>query len=423
MRKWFGAFMAMMLIFALPMDGKKKKTKTDQPEVVKMSVLYKQASAAIKANAKQAEAEKTLLGALGREDIDDKERAKIYYECAKLQENLNGVFNRQAFLKKAPYDTAQFFNPLLAMYQHLEKCDSLDALPNEKGKVNTSYTGSTNALRKKHRQNILNGGKFFLSKKNYDQAYNFLDYYYRYSTNPSDTLLPQVANWAALSGYMVNKPERTLKYIDEAILHAPQDQKAIMQEYKARSYQQQNNEGAWAAALSEGIKNYPAYDYFFVNTEDYLYQHRQFERGRAVADSLLKVVGNRALYWFAKSRMSLAENNYENCIEYSDSTIACDPNYTDAHYNKGISYLNLAVIAQENACNDLTDPKCQEDRKTIQGFYLKAKPCMEMVRKLDPKNTERWASALYRIYLHLNMGKEFDEIEKIMKTPQNANKG
>ncbi|MBQ7182117.1 MAG: hypothetical protein IJR87_12620 [Bacteroidaceae bacterium] len=394
------------------------KKKTEQPQVVKMSTLYKQANLAIKASANQPAAEKALLDALQRTDITNKDRARIYFHAARLQENLNGLINRQAYLKKAPYDTAQFFNTLLVMYQHLEHCDSVDAIPNEKGKVHTSFTGSTRALRQKHRRNILNGGKFFLSKANYDQAYNFFDYYYRYSSNQNDTILPQVATWAALCGYLVNNPNRTLRYIDEALLNADSASKPILQEYKARSYLQLNKEPSWVATLDEGLRMYPRYNFFFVNKEDYLYQHRMFKEGQSLADSLIQVAGDSALYWFAKSRMTLAENNYEKCIEFSDSTIARDPNYVDAYYNKGISYLNLAVIAEETACNDLTDPKCLEDRKTIQGFYQKAKPCMEMVRKLQPKEMDRWGSALYRIYLHLNMGAEFDEIEKLLKPAQ-----
>lgn len=405
----------LLFSFLIPFIVMGKK-KAEQTNVVKMSTLYKQANLAIKSNANQAAAEKALLDALPRTDITDKDRAKIYFHAARLQENLNGLINRQAYLKKAPYDTAQFFNPLLVMYQHLEHCDSVDAIPNEKGKVHTSFTGSTRALRHKHRKNILNGGKFFLSKANYDQAYNFFDYYYRYSNNQNDTILPQVATWAALCGYMVNKPNRTLRYIDEAFNNADSASRPILQEYKARSYLMLNKEPSWVASLDEGLRMFPGYDFFFVNKEDYYYQHRQFEQGELLADSLIKAVGDRPLYWFAKSRMTLAENNYAKCIEFSDSTIARDPNYVDAYYNKGISYLNLAVIAQESACNDLTDPKCIEDRKTIQGFYQKAKPCMEMVRKLQPKDMERWGSALYRIYLHLNLGAEFDEIEKLLKS-------
>ena len=39
---------------------------------------------------------------------------------------------------------------------------------------------------------------------------------------------------------------------------------------------------------------------------------------------------------------------------------------------------------------------------------------MERVRQLQPENKDRWAPLLYRIYLNLNMGKEFDEMDHIL---------
>jgi hypothetical protein len=40
---------------------------------------------------------------------------------------------------------------------------------------------------------------------------------------------------------------------------------------------------------------------------------------------------------------------------------------------------------------------------------------MEKVRQLQPESSARRASPLYRIYLNLNMGKEFDEIDAVLK--------
>ena len=40
---------------------------------------------------------------------------------------------------------------------------------------------------------------------------------------------------------------------------------------------------------------------------------------------------------------------------------------------------------------------------------------MERYRKLAPAQQQKWAPALYKIYLNLNMGKQFDEIDKLLK--------
>jgi chemotaxis response regulator CheB len=38
----------------------------------------------------------------------------------------------------------------------------------------------------------------------------------------------------------------------------------------------------------------------------------------------------------------------------------------------------------------------------------------ELVRRLQPEKEDRWASPLYRIYLNLNLGEEFVEIDRIL---------
>jgi tetratricopeptide repeat protein len=40
---------------------------------------------------------------------------------------------------------------------------------------------------------------------------------------------------------------------------------------------------------------------------------------------------------------------------------------------------------------------------------------LEEYRKREPQDKDKWAVALYTIYLNLNMGKEFEEIDKLLR--------
>ena len=40
---------------------------------------------------------------------------------------------------------------------------------------------------------------------------------------------------------------------------------------------------------------------------------------------------------------------------------------------------------------------------------------MERYRALKPEETDKWAAALYNIYLKLNMGLEFEEIDRMLR--------
>ena len=381
---------------------------------VKLGTLYKAASQAIKNSKGQNDAKKNLLAALGRKGISNKEKAEIYYTCALLDESLNSIENMKAYLKQ-PCDTANLFNTLLNMYGNLYKCDSLDAIPNPNGSVKLKYKSRINSLRSKHLPNMLNGGKYYLAKNNYATAYNFFDSYYTF-TKDADPNLPKVAYWATFTSYKLANYPNTLKYIDKAFEAVGDEDGAILQEYKCRSHLAIKDADAYEQDLVAGVRKYPHHDFFFVNLADIYSEKRMFKEGLALADSLISLNSKKPLYWYSKSKIMLAENDYNKCVEFSDSTIVRDSTYTDAYYNKGISYLNLALIHQEGACTDMSDPKCIEDKNIITALYRKAQPCMEMVRKLEPDNVDRWGKHLYRIYMVLNRGKEFDEIDKLLRS-------
>ena len=401
-----------LFTFALSVGSADKKDKKEQP--VKLRTLFKTAKLALKNSNNHDAAEQGLLAALPREDVDNKDRARIYYTAALIQQNLNGVHNRNAYLKQQ-YDTVAFFATTLRMYQHLMNCDSVDMIPNAKGVVKRKYQSDVASLMKKHRKNLLNGGIFQMKKKAYPVAFDYMDAYLKTNRNPKDTIIPRVSYWATICAYNAKNPINTRRYIDAAIAWADSAQKPVLQEYKARTYVWQNDEKNWLKELNTGVKRYPEHDYFFLNLLDWYNTHHQYEQGLALADSLLDVHHEKPLFWYAKSLLSLGKEDYQHCIQFSDSCIIRDKNYADAYYNKGLSFCNLALIAQQDACNDLKDPKCIEDRRVIQSLYQSARPCMEKVRQLQPENSARWASPLYRIYLNLNMGKEFDEIDAVLK--------
>jgi len=128
------------------------------------------------------------------------------------------------------------------------------------------------------------------------------------------------------------------------------------------------------------------------------------ERALAIADSALSVCEQCDLYLFAKSTTLLRMEKYEECIKISDELIARNDTMAQAYFNAGTAYLNLAL---------LLDPYKQ--KKQVQQRYSEARPYMERCRALMPDEKEKWGPALYRIYLNLNLGRQFDEIDRLLK--------
>ena len=400
---------SLSLCFFLPASA--KKAKQEKPKQERMATLFKNARTALKNQNGQDAARDALLGALARPEMKNRQKAKIYFTAAQLEESLNGVENRKAYLKQA-YDTARFFNKLCDMYTQLRLCDSIGQVPDAKGRIHPYYQKRAQRLRMKHSRNILSGGKFFLAKKNYAAAYPFFDNYC--SVQPDSNAI----RWATLSAFLSENGAGTIKYADRAIAISDPATAAILHEYKARAWSSLGNDSAWVQTLRWGVQLYPQHDWFFVQLSDWYQAHRAFGEERALADDLIRRTGGKAIHYYAKSKSNLSEDNFRDCIACADSCIALEDNFVDAYYNKGIAYLNMAVIASETAPKDVNHPDYFEAKLLVQEYYRQARPCMEKVRQLQPDNQERWGPPLYRIYLHLNLGDEFNEIDKLLNQKQ-----
>ena len=115
-------------------------------------------------------------------------------------------------------------------------------------------------------------------------------------------------------------------------------------------------------------------------------------------------------YLLAKSSLLLNQGKNLECVAVSEKLIQRQDTIPDTYLNMGLAYFNIAIEMDKNTL--LSRKKQQE----IKEYYRKAQPYLETYRTLEPKETSKWALPLYTIYLNLNMGKEFDEIDKLMKT-------
>ena len=109
----------------------------------------------------------------------------------------------------------------------------------------------------------------------------------------------------------------------------------------------------------------------------------------------------------AKATSLLNLERYDESVRISERLIADCDTMPEPYYTIGSAYLNQALTME-------TGVKARDNKTKIREFYIKARPYMEAYRKLAPNEKKKWAPALYRIYLNLNMGKQFEEIDHLM---------
>lgn len=328
--------------------------------------------------------------------------------------------NEKLYLKQA-YDTAKFFNSIYAIFQHMNAYDSLaDSLSSEK-KIR-KYREKAHRLLESYPGNLLNGGKFFFMKKDYVRAYDFFDCYLSAAEKgffrvlpvaDRDSVLRRVARWATSCAYRLQDPKKVLVHADLAL----QDTvvRRFIYEYQAKAYLALGDTAHWLSTLKAGLLHEPDYSYFFASLMDYLNRNRRYAESLQLADTMLTFRPQNTFFWYAKSLVLLNLKRYEEAIVAADSAIAHDSIYMYAYYNKGLAFCNLAVRMNDSAAQNIAQENYQNLHQKSVAYYAQALRPMEIVRVLAPKDTMRWAPPLYRIYLNLNMGPQFANIEAILK--------
>ena len=310
--------------------------------------------------------------------------------------------NEKLYLKQA-YDTAQLFNATRQLFVIAQGLDSVEMIPNKKGKCEFDFRKSHSEYLNRIRPNLYNGGTWFIRKQKYKEAYQFFDQYIECSTAPmfqsykyaqKDKYLSSAAYWAVYAGYKMKDTKATLHH--------------YMLQYLAETYKLEKDTPRYLSTLKEGFERDPKFPFFFPRLVEYYSQENQLDSALAVADKALAIAPDNDIYLFTKGTILLNMGDFKQCIEVSKKALAVNDSLASAYYHIGLAYFNQAVEMDKNS---------QQSRKThqeIDGLYKSAMPYLQKYRTMAPDMQEQWAFPLYTIYLNLNMGKEFDEIDKLL---------
>ena len=339
-----------------------------------------------------------------------------------LYEAVQGQYeqgNEKLYLKQK-YDTTALFTSAKRLFEIAEAFDSIDARPDKKGRSHPQYREKHAEYLHQIRPNLFNGGAFFVRKQDYRKAYNFFDTYadcYRqplfkkFNYLEKDPHLAEASYWAVYCGYKLGDTKATLHRAYTALKDTAHYN--YMLQYLAETYKIEKDTSRYLQTLTEGFHKYPKFPYFFPRLVDFYSLTNQLDSALQITNKALEEDPENELFLFSKSTVLLNLGENQQCIELCERLIARNDTLADAYYNAGLAYFNMAVAL------DKETQVTSRNRQLILSNYLKAQPYLEKYRKMMPEEKQKWALPLYTIYLNLNKGKEFDEINKILRNLKN----
>ena len=366
----------------------------------------------IKSGKNLDKAEKLMTDLLN--DSSSRGNEKVWLLLFESQRKQYDQGNEKLYLKEK-YDTTALFLVGKRMFDTLEGLDSLDRLPDARGKVKLKYRDRSAELLNIYRPNLFNGGVFFMKKHDFSRAYDFFDTYInsavkpmfaRYQYAERDKRLPEAAYWASYCGYKLEKPQLTLRHTYQALkdsVHLP-----YMLQYLSETYKLEKDTARYVQTLKDGFSKYPKFPFFFPRLIDYYSHIGAYDEAMKSCDEALQTDSVNTLFRYAKSSLLLTMGRYKQSFAISKALIAENDTLADAYLNAGLALFDQAVEL---------DKKTQSGSKKynqILELYRKAMPYLEKYRAMAPDQKDKLALPLYTIYLNLNLGKQLDEIDKLI---------
>ena len=340
---------------------------------------------------------------------------KVYLTWYEAVEKQYALGNEQLYLGQK-YDTVKFFSYAKEMFRIFEALDSVSAQKVEKEGDKVEYRSKHAQKLNAYRPNLFYGGSYFMRNNDYKAAFEFFDTYLDCVNQPlfkeeynylnSDTLMPKAAYLATYCGYKLGDMNKVLKYAD--IAQRDNAHRLTLAQYKAEAYRELGDTTNYIATLRRGFRQFTRHPYFFIYLQDWYTKHNQLDEALELCNEALRNDENWQLVLLAKGNTLLNMEQNNECIAVCDKFISLNDTIPDVYYYAGTACLNEALKLEK-------EPNAQRKNNTaLKEIYKKALLYMEKYRLLSPDDKMQWAPALYRIYLNLNMGKQFEEMDKIV---------
>ena len=339
---------------------------------------------------------------------------KIYTTLAEAVKKQYEQVNEKVYLKQN-YDTAAFFSTAKNMFDTYYKLDSALFNHGVKPDANERLRARNAEYLNTYRINLYNGGLFWLAKNDFKKGILMFDAYLDCHRQPlfsnqnldeNDSIAPFAASRNLYCGYRMQNTSVVLRNKELALRDTAMLERTL--QYLAETYSLMKDTSCYLATLNDGINHFPRSKYFFTHLIDYYNKVSDYENALKVADDALALDSCETLYLYAKSNILLNVGSNDECIEICDKIIAIDDSLAEAYYNAGVAYINKAFSMEKGRVNN-------KKRQQVKEFYSQSLTYMEKYRAMRPDDKDKWAAALYNIYLKLNMGKEFEEIDKMLR--------
>ena len=352
---------------------------------------------------------------------------KLYAYAIQAELLLCEGFNEKMYLGQK-IDTAQFFQANYDMMTYILRCDSVERFslladrgtqPNERRESAESLRKQNAPLLLQYFPNINAAARYHYGKRQYAQARKYFAYYFS---------LPEHELWVGDTALSSTSTYKENLYLDFRAMYELQQYEELASrspllladsalhdqvlDVLIEASNRRADTATYITLVSQALHERPNRLDYFAALANYYYAHRDYQASLALADSLLALDPFNKYYLDCRCQSLFRLGKLDESKIAAERLLQVDTLNANAYYILGFYYVDQAEKVELPRQTRSNLYKSAKQRQM--ELYRLARPHLEQFRALMPKENERWAPLLYKVYLNLNLGKEFEEINQFV---------
>lgn len=367
-----------------------------------------QASAILKSGNNLEKLETSMRNLL--KDSVSRQDLRIHYTLIESLKKQYAQGNEKMFLKEK-YDTVKLFDVCERMFEAAAVMDSVDANVSSK---QPKYRKQHSSMLVPYYSNLYVASVFYANKQNWKKTLEMAELYLNARNWPLfsstainlDSLREAHTSYLAFySSYRMDDYKNSLKYVPKALSYQPRIETTLRS--LTYVYESLGDTANYVDVLKRGTALFPSSQFFYSRLINHYCQNGLLREALKQSELSIKADSLNEEIKVVRHTLLLNLADYKECERYGKELLAANDSLSEVCYNMALVYFN-----QANALSDSSVRSKAKD-KEVTALLRKCRPYMEKFRALEPEAKDKWRPVLYMVYLNLNLGKEFAEIEAI----------
>ena len=344
--------------------------------------------------------------------------AKTYYIAGLIGEKENEDLYKKLTVK-AKIDTVAKGKAIMESIKYYLIADSLDNLPDAKGKVKPKYEKKiVEALKFYYgtQNNLFDYAAYLYDKRDFKPALEAFKAYLSIPQLPmmKSLNLPESAAVKYYAGYAA----RSIPDYDEAIklyteLKTDTFRTDDVYQLLATEYLAKGDTADYVVTLKEGFEKFKEQPWYLQTLINYYIFSGKLNEALTYLENAVAQSPDKAEYYAVKGNIEERLDKIDEARADFDKALELDPGSASANagigrllFNQGVKMSNDANDIKDNAQYNIAKAKADEE-------FKKALPYLQKAVELNSKDAD-YKFALRQLYYRLDMQKEYDEISKEM---------